>query len=115
MDPILTIILVIPLTYFALWVVYYFSMYLLRLIKRKPVDKKTELLNLILIITLIEFALMFSEFAINWNYQLLTIVSDLVTALSYFFFASNIEQTSQKTAAIYALSITVLQTLLMIV
>ncbi|WP_317635465.1 hypothetical protein [Xylocopilactobacillus apicola] len=108
----LVIIIALILSYFSIWVMYYLSKKWLEIIKRSPVKRTTGLLNMILIITIIGFLLLLSNTVITWNDQLMGIVSNLVTALGYYFFAEKIEKTSPKVAAIYALSIIVIETLL---
>ncbi|MCO6530107.1 hypothetical protein [Lactobacillus sp.] len=110
-NPIITTVLALILTYFSIWIIYSMSQWILKIVKRSDVKKKTELLNTMLIISIISFLLLFSSFVIDWNETLLTIVSDLTTALGYFYFASQVEKTTPKIATIYSLSIILLQSL----
>lgn len=112
-SSILLIVITIPLTYLSIWIVYYFSLYLLKIIKRSDVTKRTELLNTILLISIVSFILMFSNFVIEWNERALAIVSYLITALGYFYFSNEIEKTTPVVATIYSLLVVIIQTLLL--
>lgn len=111
-ETLLMAIIAIVLTYCSIWLVYYLSRLLLRWLNRQTVKHATALLNMILSVSLIGFGLYFSSFFINWNVNLLTLLSDLVTALAYFYFANQIEKASPGVATGYALIFVVFQTVL---
>jgi hypothetical protein len=110
--PILTMIVAIIATYLSIWIIYYFLFYLLKIVKVSEVKKKTELLNTLLTISIINFILLYSNFVIEWDTRLLSIVSHLTTALGYFYFSNKIEKTTPAVATVFSLIIIFVETLL---
>ena len=111
-ESLFVIIMAILLTYLSIWLVYYLSYYLFKWINRQAAHHPAQLLNLILIISILGFGIYFSNFFVSWSLRILNIISDLITALGYFYFALAIEKTTPKVATLYALAFVFLQTLL---